>query len=49
MTALDNLARDLGTMFGVKVTTPGNAMKMSYNPPSKTARPVAGPKENSNA
>lgn len=26
-----------------------NAMKMAYNPPSKTARPVTGPKENSNA
>jgi hypothetical protein len=29
-----------------------NAMKMAYNPPSKTARPVNGPekpKENSNA
>lgn len=26
-----------------------NAMKMAYNPPAKTARPVTGPKENSNA
>jgi len=26
-----------------------NAMKMAYNPPSKTARPVNGPKDNSNA
>lgn len=26
-----------------------NAMKMAYNPPSKTAYPVTGPKENSNA
>lgn len=26
-----------------------NVMKMAYNPPSKKARPVTGPKDNSNA